>query len=160
MSGRVGTRTVSVYDVADPPNTDPGRRELRSDPCKHQASPVLTEIHLADASGGSVLVQPGTVHVDTLPLSQRSLLFRSDRGNCNDVARSCALQPMKANSSDWYARGAEVESSKDEFSEDGKEERAFTLPVTWHGPSFLKFSSYATAWAVYHWNPAYLHCTA
>lgn len=120
-----------------------------------QASPVLTEIHLADASGGSVLVQPGTVHVDTLPLSQRSLLFRSDRGNCNDVARSCALQPMKANSSDWYARGAEVESSKDEFSEDGKEERAFTLPVTWHGPSFLKFSSYATAWAVYHWNPAY-----
>jgi hypothetical protein len=118
-----------------------------------QSSPVISEVHLTEASTGSVLVQPGTVHVDSLPESQRSLLFRSDRLDCNDIARSCALQPMKANVSDWYLRGTSVEWKTS--LQNRAEEEAFTLPVTWHGPSFLKGSSYATAWDVYYWNPAY-----
>lgn len=118
-----------------------------------RSSPVLSEVHLAEATTGSILVQPGTIHVDALHESQRSLLFRSDRSNCNEVARSCALQPMKANVSDWYTRGTSVEWKTS--LQNRAEEEAFTLPVTWHGPSFLKGSSYATAWNVYYWNAAY-----
>lgn len=118
-----------------------------------QSSPVLSEVQIADASTGSVLVQPGTIHVDSLPESLRSLLFRSDRANCNEVAGSCALQPMRANASDWYIKGSEVKGKASLTKRE--EETAFTLPVTWHGPSFLKGGSYATAWNVYYWDPAY-----
>jgi hypothetical protein len=61
---------------------------------------------------------------------------------------------MRANASEWYQKGKDVQlKNEDVYLRD--QELAFTQPVTWHGPSFLKGSSYATAWNVYHFNSAY-----
>jgi len=61
---------------------------------------------------------------------------------------------MKANISEWYEKATKV-VVKAQKEVAAAEEQAFTLPVTWHGPVFLKGYSYATAWDVYYWNPSY-----